>query len=540
MFRTGPAAPGVGGAPGRTRLVAAWTAFLVAAVTLVVGPPATAATEPDGRAPTTVEAQQLDTWWEGGRLELSLAVTAADGAAVDRGYVRVSVDGQGLRAAFLPTDRLQFPALPLSPGPHEVRLEYSGSPELAPSEWTGTLDVVAGTVPSSVTIDAPDTEEYGTAATATVTVRAGGAPAEGTVALLWDGGLRPVTTAVLTGGAATLTLPVVDPGRYAYEVAYYGGQGVVPSRASGSLVIERTQRRLQVWSNEVQDDGLWYTISRTMEVNVYVPDLYRLDADVSLYDGSRLIRRAHVDSTYTAAHSFRLKASELTTGKHTLVAKVTGSPYVEDMRATMAVTVRKDRAAVSIERGASPWVWGKAHKLRVYAVSEDPWEDAPVPRGTVTVYHGTKKVGRAAVDGDGAMTITLGAKSLPPGKARLRAVYTGDGIYYGRTAYRTIRVAKAHTKTSATLVDRSLRGAQRGKVKVVVKAWPAVASTGTLVVKVDGKAVRTVRLAKNDKGRRTIVLPRVARGHHWFTVHYRATSTTKASQSRNANYFTVR
>ncbi|MFD6178826.1 MULTISPECIES: Ig-like domain-containing protein [unclassified Isoptericola] len=522
--------------PASTRWVAAWTALLLVALALVVPPSAASAEE---RVPTVVEAEQLDTWGEGEYLDLKVAVTLADGTPVERGgRVRASVDGVVRPLVGLSADHAQIRALPLVPGPHEVRLEFSGNEELAPSVWARTLEVVAGTVPSTMTLSGAGSAEYGTAPTATVTVQAGGAPADGMVALLWDGGSVPATTVPLSGGSAVIPL-APEPGAHTYEVVFYGGQGAMPSRASGSFVLERAHRTLKVWSNDVQG-GLWYTGSRTMEVAVYVPDLGRLDGEVSLYDGSRLLRREHVDSTYTAAHTFQLSARELSTGKHTLVAKVTGSPYVEDMRATMAVTVRKYWASLALERAGQPWAWGTPHKLRVSALPQESWRDSPVPDGTVTVYRGSRRVGRATVDGDGFMTMTLGAKALPVGKVRLRAVYSGDGLYYGRTTYRTVRVEKARTRTSATLVDRSLTRSQRPKTVVTVKARPGVALTGRLVVKVDGTTVKTVRLTKGDKGRRTIRLPRVERGHHYFTVYYKATATTKASVSRNANYFTVR
>ncbi|MCA5894175.1 hypothetical protein LEP48_12575 [Isoptericola sp. NEAU-Y5] len=47
-------------------------------------------------------------------------------------------------------------------------------------------------------------------------------------------------------------------------------------------------------------------------------------------------------------------------------------------------------------------------------------------------------------------------------------------------------------------------------------------------------------LRRSDKGKKTITMPCVERGQHYFEVFYKGSTTTGRSDSKNTNYFTVR
>lgn len=101
------------------------------------------------------------------------------------------------------------------------------------------------------------------------------------------------------------------------------------------------------------------------------------------------------------------------------------------------------------------------------------------------------------------------------------------------------RVQRARSNGS----DRR-RGSGTTRLVAAVMAFLLVVVTLVVVPSPDARAaasvVRTVTLRRSDKGKKTITMPCVERGQHYFEVFYKGSTTTGRSDSKNTNYFTVR
>ncbi|GAB3260926.1 ExeM/NucH family extracellular endonuclease [Nocardioides dilutus] len=125
------------------------------------------------------------------------------------------------------------------------------------------------------------------------------------------------------------------------------------------------------------------------------------------------------------------------------------------------------------------------------------------PTGTVEVKNGATVLGSGPVVA-GTASITLPARSLPPGTAALTAVYSGDANVAGKTASFSQTVVKATPVVSFTVKPDTIKaGLTKARIKVVVTADGVVPVDGTVRIFVKGQGAETVTLV-NGKAKRKL------------------------------------
>lgn len=515
------------------RLLAAVLAFALAGVVLVA--PGARAAGPGDLVPTTVSVTQTDTWWASGERYLEVRVTTPDGELVHDGGLRAEVDGIDYAGSSRwASGRLSISLGSRAPGTYPATVRYLPADGYAPSEWTGTVEVSEGGVPTTTAIvDAPDRLQVNDRGPVDIAVIA----ADGSVpAGLVD--LRSLSTGTVVDrerveadGTARLFLPTDTHGSVAHEVVFIAGGDWQESRTSLTVAVDRAERELDAWvvgGGDVHPYDTWWKVA------VDVPDVDRVAGTLSLYDGERRLARIRPWEQRNRTEVFVIDSDVLDPGKHRLEVRLTGSPYVEDT--STHVTVRVAKVASGVRATEKRRMrWGIDHRLLVMtgAKTSSSINDGHFTTGTVTVYKGRTKVGSEKIRREGRTTVRIDGHRLPVGKTKLRVVYAGDSRYGSSTTYETVRVRKAKTKLRATVKDTTVNGSQRAKVKVRVKSPSDIVPTGKIKIKADGKVVKKVRLKKKHDGSRTVKLPRLSDGHHTIKVVYPGTSKTKRAVKRN-------
>lgn len=125
------------------------------------------------------------------------------------------------------------------------------------------------------------------------------------------------------------------------------------------------------------------------------------------------------------------------------------------------------------------------------------------PTGTVEVRNGATVLATAPVVA-GTASITLPARSLPPGSAALTAVYSGDANVAGKTAGFTQTVVKATPLVSFTVKPGTIEaGVTKPTIRVKVSADGVVPVNGEVRIFVKGQGAETVTLV-NGKAKRKL------------------------------------
>ncbi|WP_277212662.1 Ig-like domain-containing protein [Isoptericola croceus] len=515
------------------RLVAAVLAFALAGVVLVA-PGARAASSGD-LVPTTLSVSQHATWWPAGERHLDVRVTTPDGALVHDGRLRAEVDGIDYAGSSTwASGRLPIHAEFPAAGTYPVTVRYLPAAGYAAAEWTGTVEVSEATVPTTTTIlDAPEELHYGDKGGVEVQVTAPDGHLPSGVVELWS-----LSTGALVDqerpdadGRARLSLGDLAPGASSLEVVFVPHGGLQRSRAPLTVSVLRAERELDAWvvgGGDVHPYDTWWKVA------VDVPDVDRVEGTLELYDGKRRLGRLWAGEVPHRREVFVIDSDALDPGRHRLEVRLTGSPYVENTRAEVSIRVAKVTSGVRATK-KRPMRWGVDHRLLVTtgAKNSSSVNDGHFTTGTVTVYKGRTKVGSAKIRREGRTTVHIDGHRLPVGKTKLRIVYAGDSRYGSSTTYKTVRVRKATTKVRAKVVDKTVNGPQRARVKVRVKSPSDVVPSGKITIRADGKIVKQVRLKKKHDGSRKVKLPRLSDGHHVIKVVYTGSPKTKRSVKKN-------
>ncbi|MFC5730230.1 MULTISPECIES: ExeM/NucH family extracellular endonuclease [Nocardioides] len=191
----------------------------------------------------------------------------------------------------------------------------------------------------------------------------------------------------------------------------------------------------------------------------------------------------------------------------TLVGAQTGTEVI--------VPVSVARATPTVTATGGRLVYGKPTRVRVTVTAP-----GLTPTGTVTLWHGARRLGSGTL-ADGAVVITIPARSLPPRSApyRLTARYGGDAAVLAGQDVTTLAVGKASPRLTTTIrpqrivVDRT-----RATVVVRVGSVDGVPAQGTVSISSAGKATRTARVVD---GKATVLLTKFAhRGPKRLSIRY--------------------
>jgi 5'-nucleotidase len=240
--------------------------------------------------------------------------------------------------------------------------------------------------------------------------------------------------------------------------------------------------------------------------------------NVELFDGATSLGTATLDG---AGHAtITVPARTFPVGTKTLDVAYDGDATHEASDSTLTLTTTKATSTVaagdvSLEYGLSATV-----TVNVGAPA------GVTPTGTVTVRNGGTVLGSGPVSG-GVASVTLPARSLPPGVATLTAEYSGDANLDPGSDTLTATVAKAGSTTQVTVLPAKPRPGTKITLTVTVQGANGVLATGQVNVTVDGA---TVTKTLTD-GKLALNIGKLGKGTHQVTVAYLGSSTLAGSET---------
>ncbi len=160
---------------------------------------------------------------------------------------------------------------------------------------------------------------------------------------------------------------------------------------------------------------------------------------------------------------------------------------------TVTQSVVPYSTVTSAATAPNPSIFGQPVTLAAYVSAAG----MPVTVGRVTFSRGLQLLGTAPLDASGNASLTL--SSLPAGKSRIEAIYTGSTDYFGSSsAIAPQSVLPAATSTILTLATQTTA---HGGVRYILIATVAnessasPAPTGTVIFRRNGKKIGTARLS---------------------------------------------
>lgn len=161
--------------------------------------------------------------------------------------------------------------------------------------------------------------------------------------------------------------------------------------------------------------------------------------------------------------------------------------------------------------------------------------EQPVPGEPVLLKRGTTVLAQSTTDAAGVATFRVPARTLAAGVHVLRAAYVGN-TEPRSTGRRSVTISKAVptvTQKVATRVSRT----KRTKLTVTVKATGVPHPNGTVAVYDGRRKIASATLSASGGGKRTITLPRLAKGTHRIKTVYSGSSNI---EKRSTSVRTVR
>jgi len=225
----------------------------------------------------------------------------------------------------------------------------------------------------------------------------------------------------------------------------------------------------------------------------------------------------------------------ISVGTHLVTASFPGTTKVAASEATTQIAVTAKVVAppapstptVTVATAAKI-AYGKTASVTLTLANK-----AGLPAATrVLVYNGSKIVATTFIGVSGTTTVAL--PQLKVGKHKVKAEAIETATTTGATsAVTSVTVTKAAATASLSLSKKTVT-LKKTKIKatVKVKASGIAAPTGTVVIKVNGKTVKTAKLKASSKGKITVTLPTFRKaGTQKVTVAYKGSSTVKSDTS---------
>jgi hypothetical protein len=158
--------------------------------------------------------------------------------------------------------------------------------------------------------------------------------------------------------------------------------------------------------------------------------------------------------------------------------------------------------------------------------------DGSVPGGAVTFFDGSKAVKTVNVKANGSASFTL-PSTTTTGRHSYSAQYAATDFYTGSSSSAVAaNVKKANAVTTFSIVKKKISTSARAKLKIRVKVSGVAKPTGTLVVSVNGKKLKSYKLSASKKGKLTVTLPKIKKsGTKRITVTYKGTTNIAADKS---------
>jgi hypothetical protein len=243
---------------------------------------------------------------------------------------------------------------------------------------------------------------------------------------------------------------------------------------------------------------------------------------------TNLVPRLDVGSTFTSANSgFTVRVDAAT--------PAAGASITIGFPAHTPVTAR-----LTASHKAKQTYGAKSSSRVVLSAAFTAPDGSAVPVGAATFYDSGSAVASVPVV-NGVAKLRLPATTAA-GKHSYSVGYTANDAYNAtRSAATKVTVRKAKAVTKLSFSTSTVRSTARAKAKVTVKVAGITSPTGTLVVYVNGKKLKSYPLTAGKRGRITITLPSIDTvGTKKVYVKYRGNGNIAADNSVKKNLRVVR
>jgi len=282
----------------------------------------------------------------------------------------------------------------------------------------------------------------------------------------------------LTGQFQNVVGGVVSLGGVSFQVTY--------SNTALTLTALQSETTTQLISSTgTSNPGQPVTFSATVRMRTAPVS----SGSVTFLLGSALRVTAPVNASGVAT----ITTEALPVGMSPVVAVYTGAgANLPSTSPTLTQSVIPYSTITSLASAPNPSTAGQAVTLAAYVSAAG----MPVTAGTVTFSRGPQFLGSAPLDSSGNASLTV--TSLPAGKSRIRAVYSGSTDYFGSSSQTLTQViSAAPTSTALTLTTQPTA---QGRVRYVLIATVVNDATGspvpggTVVFRRDGRTIGKVKV----------------------------------------------
>lgn len=287
-----------------------------------------------------------------------------------------------------------------------------------------------------------------------------------------NGASTPLGSVTLSGGAATLLVPVGLPAGAYTLAATYTPDGTSDSSASTRQLAMTVAKGSTTVGLGVPDvpATVGSPVTFTAQVKRVAPSVGVPTGTVTfLADGSPLGNPVPIDATGSASLTTRTLAAQL----HQVTAAYDGDDQFDvSTSAAKPVAVNRGTVTITLSSPYNPVVAGE--DVVVDATVAQTSTDAPVPTGSLRLYDGTTGTplgGPTALDHQGTARFTV--PGLEVGDHRLFAMYSGDGSSYDEASgFLTQRVVQRTGTVSMRIFTRSLIVARSDSVLMKARLVP--------------------------------------------------------------------
>lgn len=318
----------------------------------------------------------------GGTTACTATVTASGtGAGTPTGSVAFSVDGAQVgTVALTAAGTATLSGLSLTAGSHGVIAKYLGNGTLSASSSRTVTVTVTRLATTTTQVCAPPTIVVGSSVTCTATVTAtgGGSTPTGSVTFTPDSASSGTAVALAPDGTATFTTTSLPAGTRTIAAAYGGDATYATSRRSSTVTVlaakYTTAGTLSCSPNPLPKPATATTCTFTLTTNAAKspPGTAKLTIDGAAFAATPTVSSAGVAT-------FRLPASTLSVGRHTLVASYDGTALYDATSASTLVRVAPVAAPDPVLTGtAAEPVWQVGAGRTLCAGTHLP---VPLPQG---------------------------------------------------------------------------------------------------------------------------------------------------------------
>jgi hypothetical protein len=240
---------------------------------------------------------------------------------------------------------------------------------------------------------------------------------------------------------------------------------------------------------------------------------------ITFYEGT-----TPVGTRLLSAGSASVSISTLSVGTHDVTAEYSGDDnFTASISSTITQIVSHSTSSTVLASSTNPSIAGRAVTLRATVRTTGSGK----PSGTVTFYDGAKVLGRVKLSSKGTATLTT--SSLPVGKDRITATYSGSSSYGSSTSAVLLQKVEEPTVTTVkSAKDPSVAG-RAVSFTATVRTTGSGKPSGTVTFYDGTKVLGRVKLSST--GTATFTTSWLPVGKDRITARYSGSSSYGSSTS---------